>query len=57
MRVESAEWGCTKAVGTAMCRGVYSCVRDSGNAWVPLDELSLLCMHVQSSQHGYIVYK
>ena len=36
-RIESGEWGCTKAVGTAMCRGVYSRVRDSANVWMPLD--------------------
>ena len=35
----------------------YIVVMDSGNVWVPLDVLSLLCMHVQNAQHDYIVYK
>ena len=55
--VENADWGCTKAVDTVMWWWVYSCVGNSGKAWVLVKAEGLPGMGVQNFLHGYIVDK
>ena len=45
------------AVDIVRWRRVYSCVGNSGNAWVLLEAVGLLVMRVQNVLHGHIVDK
>ena len=44
-------------VGIGRGQGEHSCVNCCDNVWVLWEVVDLLGMHVQNTQHGYIVGK